>query len=100
MRRALLRFAPTPPDEPCEYGWTAMAGVSARGVVRNALLERNYDPFGPAIARRRAVARIVGGVAGAQSWGGITFDLAQDSREFDGQRTPHRFGSLVLHLNF
>ena len=100
MSSALLRFAPTPPEEPCEYGWSAMAGVSARGVARNALLERNYDPFGPAITRRRAVARIVGGVAWAQSWGGVSLELAQDSREFDGQRTPHRFGSLALHLNF
>jgi hypothetical protein len=30
----------------------------------------------------------------------VTFDLAQDSREFGQQRTPHRFGSLAMHVAF
>ena len=102
LASALLRFAATPPwahGEPA-HGFSAMLGTSARAIARNALLERNYDRFGPAIARRRAIGRVVAGVAWSQPWGALTFELAQDSREFDAQASPHRFGSLALSVAF
>jgi hypothetical protein len=46
------------------------------------------------------VTRAAGGVAWSQAWGDLTFDLASDSREFEGQRASHAFGSLALHVNF
>jgi len=98
----LLRFAPTPPwggGAPAP-GFTAVLGASARAVARNALLERDYDPFGPGLAKRRSIARLVAGVSWSQPWGAVTFELAQDSREFDAQTTPHRFGSLALYVAF
>ena len=76
-------------------GWDTYAGASVRAVGRNALLSRDYDPFGPPLERRRAVGRLVAGVAWSQAWGSVRFELAQDSREFTAQSAPHRFGSLV-----
>jgi lipid A 3-O-deacylase len=97
----LLRFAPAPPwGDGAAQGFGAMLGASARAVARNALLERNYDPFGPAISRRSSVARLVAGVSWSQPWGALAFALAQDSREFDAQSAPHRFGSLAIHVAF
>jgi lipid A 3-O-deacylase len=95
----LLRFAATP-ELSAESGWSAYAGASVRGVGRNELLARNYDPEGPALSREHAVTRVATGIAWTGSWGAITFDLAQDSREFAQQREPHRFGSLALHVSF
>jgi hypothetical protein len=98
----LLRFAPTPPwtDGAQAHGLSAMLGASARAVARNALLQRDYDPFGPGLAKRRSIARLVAGVSWSQPWGAVTFELAQDSREFGAQPAPHRFGSLALHVVF
>jgi hypothetical protein len=95
----LLRFAATPELAKAE-GWSAYAGGGLRGVARNKLLDGNYDPGAPPLSRERAVTRIAAGIAWTGSWGAATFDLAQDSREFAGQREPHRFGSLALHLSF
>lgn len=46
------------------------------------------------------VGRLATGVGTMQRWGSALFALAIDTREFDGQRVPHRFGSLVIHLDF
>jgi len=98
---AMLRFAPTPPFAAGgAHGWSAYAGASARAVARNELLERNYDPLGPEMHRRNAIGRFVAGVAWTSPKGALTFELVQDSREFDGQADPHRFGSLALHYAF
>jgi len=95
----LLRFAATP-ELSLEPGWSAFAVASVRGVGRNELLSKNYDPRGPALSRENVVTRIAAGVAWSGPWGSVTFDLAQDSREFAQQREPHRFGSLAVHLSF
>jgi hypothetical protein len=71
-----------------------------RAVARNELLSKGYDPQSPAPDRENAVTRIAAGVAWVGGWGAITFDVAQDSREFSQQRVPHRFGSLALHVTF
>jgi lipid A 3-O-deacylase len=96
----LLRFAATPPFDAGETGWSVFWGASVRGVARNRLLERNYDPFGPALSRERAVVRGTAGLTWTGSWGAFEFSLVGDSREFEGQHAPHRFGSLSLHVPF
>jgi hypothetical protein len=95
----LLRFAATP-GFTSAGAWSAYAGVSLRGVGRNELLSANYDAGGPGLARESMVTRFAAGVAWSGTWGAVTFDLAQDSREFGQQRTPHRFGSLAVHVAF
>ena len=96
----LLRFAATPESAANAQGWSAYAGASVRGVARNELLTKNYDPRGGALDRENVVTRIAGGVAWIAAWGAITFDVAQDSREFGQQREPHRFGSLTVSVTF
>jgi hypothetical protein len=98
----LLRFAPTPPwtGEAAEEGWTYRVGASGRAVLRNELLSRNYDPFGPLPERRHAVGRAVAGVAWAQPWGSMTFDLAFETREFATQSGPAAFGALAVQVAF
>ncbi len=102
LASALLRFAPTPPFAPTAAGgrWSAYAGASIRGVARNTLISRNYDPFGADLEPRRAVSRFAVGAAWLARWGSVSLDVAQDAKEFDAQRTPQRFGSLSFHVAF
>ena len=96
----LLRFAATPPPAAGPQGWGAFAGLGARAVARDRLLERGYGPDLPAPDRERVVGRFAAGVGTIQRWGSAIFSLALDSREFTGQRVPHAFGSLVVHVDF
>jgi hypothetical protein len=98
-----LRHAATPPFDLSARppaGWHAFAGASLRAVARNALLDPGYDAFAAAPERKRAVGRFALGVAGANTWGSASFALVQETREFDTQRKPHRFGSLAVHVPF
>lgn len=100
MAPQLLRFAATPPPASGSPGWGAFVGVGARAVVRDELLSRGYDSQLPAPQRERFAGRLAAGVGTVQRWGSVLFALAMDTREFEGQRVPHRFGSLVIHLDF
>ena len=97
-----LRFAATPPTaRDGGRGWSAFAGASVRRIFRNTLLSRNEIPFGPPIERNDTILRIAAGVAwSSATWGALNFTLVQDSREFESQRTPHRFGILAFRLDF
>ena len=95
----LLRFAATPPIATASE-WSGYVGASVRGVARNELLSRNYDPFGEPLRRRNAVTRFAAGISWTRSWGSVSFDVARDSREFRGQRVPGSFGSLAVHAAF
>jgi len=97
---AMLRFAASPPFADGARGWSAYAGASVRGVARNELLSRNYVAFGPDPTRKDAVVRVATGLAWLGERGSVTLDIVQDSREFEEQRTSHRFGSLSLHYAF
>ena len=97
---ALLRFAPTPPPAAGSAAWGAFVGLGARAVARDDLLTRGYDAALPALERERIVGRLAAGFGTVQPWGSAQFTLAFDTREFEGQRVPHRFGSLVVHINF
>lgn len=103
MDTPLMRFAATPPLQHAhlgERGWSAFAGVSARAVARNRLLDEGYDAFAAAPERRRGVGRIAAGASASLGCASLVFALAQDTREFATQRTPHRFGSVTLHVQF
>ena len=100
LTSSLLRFASTPPPASGPPGWGGFVGVSARAVARDELLSRGYDADLPAPRRERLVGRFAAGVGSVQRWGSAIFALAQDSREFEGQRVPHRFGSFVIHIDF
>jgi hypothetical protein len=97
---ALLRFAATPPFADGARGWSYYAGASARAVARNELLDVGYREGEPAPTMRSTVTRIAGGLAWSGSWGSLTFDLVQESREFVEQRVAQRFGSIAVHATF
>lgn len=98
----LLRHAVTPPfsRDPNARGWSAFAAAGGRAVARNRLLARGYDLAAPAPRRSRWVTRVSAGVSYAAGWGAVSFSVAQDSREFEEQRVPHRFGSLGFQIGF
>ena len=98
----VLRFAPTPPwDGGGRRGWSGFAGASYRHVFRNRFIREPYDPFAPAnLAFEKGIVRLAAGVTWMSGWGSIVFAVAQDSHEFQSQRTPQRFGSLTLHIPF
>lgn len=96
-----FRYAPTPPFVPgAAAGWSGFIGASVRGVGRNAMLRRQYDFLAGALERRDVVARAGGGVAWLGKGLALTLALVQESREFEGQRAAHRFGSLTVHAGF
>ncbi|HEX4944594.1 MAG TPA: lipid A deacylase LpxR family protein, partial [Usitatibacteraceae bacterium] len=92
----LLRFAATPPMPRNARGLSLFAGASLRAIARNRVLGRRSDDPKPEAAREHRVSRVAAGLAWSEDWGVVTLGLAQDSREFDGQRSPHRFGSLTV----
>ncbi len=98
----MLRFAATPPlaRAPDGGGWGAFIGASGRGVIRNDLVARSYGVGEPDLFHRRAVARFAAGLTWANPRATVSFALAQDTREFDSQRTPHKFGSLTASIDF
>ena len=97
----VFRYAPTPPAPAgAAAGWAVFFGASVRAVGRNQMLKRQYDALGGALERRDAVVRTGGGVAWIGKYLALTAALVQESREFDGQRAPHRFGSLTVHAGF
>jgi lipid A 3-O-deacylase len=97
----LLRWAPTPPfSTGGKHAWSAYVGASERVIGRDQLISRNYDPFGADLKYRRAADRLAAGVAWLPSWGTLAFDVAQDSKDFDAQTSPQRFGSLSIHIAF
>ena len=96
----LLRFAATPPLPRKAGGLSLFAGASVRAVARNRLLERRADDPKPEAGFERRVSRVAAGIAWSETWGVVTLGLARDSREFEGQHSPHRFGSLGLSIAF
>lgn len=98
----LLRFAATPPiaSAGTESGWNAFIGVSGRAVLRNDLLGRSYGVGEPDLSVHRSVGRFATGVAWSNAWARVTFSVAQDTREFERQRTAHKFGSLTASIDF
>ncbi len=99
----VLRFAATPPlpaGAGAQGGWSAFAGVSVRAYGRNRLLERNPAYPGPTLERRDAVTRLAAGVTWIGRGASVVFAMVRDGRAFEGQRRPHGFGSIALHVPF
>jgi len=96
-----MRYAATPPPSASISSWSVFAGASVRAVARNALIRRNYDPSGPELEPRRAVARAALGFVWMHDDDlTATLTVATDTREFAAQRTAHRFWALTVHVPF
>ena len=100
LASSVLRFAPTPPPRAGEARWGGFVGASVRAVARDDLMGRSYDQALPAPEPERVVGRAAAGLGMVRSWGSVMFTLVFDTRDFEGQRVPHRFGSLAVHVDF
>lgn len=100
MYTPVMRFIATPPPAAGRSSWSGFIGTSVRAVVFERLVERSYDAFLPQPSAQRFVGRIAAGIGSVHRWGSISLSAAMDSREFEGQRVPHRFGSLMVHFDF
>ena len=97
----LLRHAPTPPWHPGDaHGWGGFLGAGVRAVALNEMLRRPYSAFGEELERRKSVSRVLVGLSWSRPGLAATVALVQESREFEGQRTPHRFGGITVHAGF
>lgn len=102
MSSPVLRFAATPPPalEQSPGGWSFFLGANERAVLRNLLLDPNSTFTGPVAEPQRSVQRFAVGLTWINRWSSLAFAMVHDSREFIGQRRPHGFGSLTIHLAF
>jgi hypothetical protein len=99
----MLRFAATPPFPQTGRdgdGWNAFVGASAREVARNELINKPYGVGDEPLRLQRAILRSAAGLTWTRRWGSVAFAVAQDTREFYGQRTPQKFGSLTVFVDF
>lgn len=96
----VLRHASTPPGGEQPRGWSGFVGASVRRVARNEMLHRQYTAFAPDLERRNNVTRTAAGISWSRPDREISFAIVRESREFEGQRAPHGFGSLTLHAAF
>ena len=95
-----LRFAATPPLAPGDGSWAAFAAASVRAVAVNHLLDFAPGVDEPPARRKPTVGRFLAGVAWAGEAATVTFSLAEDTREFAGQRRDQAFGSVTLLVPF
>lgn len=96
----VLRHASTPPGGEDSRGWGGFIGASVRRVARNEMLHRQYTAFAPDLERRDNVTRTAAGISWSRPGLAISLAIVRDSREFEGQRVPHGYGSLTLHAAF
>lgn len=94
----LLRHVSTPQFRGAPAGFSAFAGASARRVFRNRLLERESDDPGIPLVREKIVGRFAAGGAWKAAWGVVTFAVAQETREVEGQPWRGRFWSVQAAL--
>lgn len=94
-----LRHVATPPFANAQ-GWGAFAGASVRALARDRTLDLGYDPTVPPPDERRTVTRIAAGASYTSTWGAVSLTAVQDSRAFDQQREPQRYGVLAVHVAF
>ena len=95
-----LRFAATPPLAQGDGSWAAFAAASVRAVAVNHLLDFAPGVDEPPARRKPTVGRFLAGVAWAGEAATVTFSLAEDTREFAGQRRDQAFGSVTLLVPF
>ena len=96
----VLRHVSTPPGGDDSRGWGGFVGASVRRVARNDMLHRQYTAFASDLERRDTVTRTAAGISWSRPALEISLAIVRESREFEGQRVPHGFGSLTLHAAF
>jgi lipid A 3-O-deacylase len=83
-----------------EVGWYGWLGADARLVARNLFIDGNTFQGGPHVKREVRGYDLQWGAALAWPTMRLSFTLVQRGREFEGQRSPDRFGQLALSLPY
>ena len=82
-------------------GWYAWGGADGRAVLRNVFLDGNtFRDGGPSVKRKVGGYDLQVGVAAIWPAMRLSFTLVQRGREFEGQRSPDRFGQVALSLPY
>lgn len=82
------------------WGWYAFAGIEGRAVARNIFLDGNTFEDSPSVEKRPLVGDLQAGLAVTIADWRIAYTQVWRTREFDGQSTPDRFGSLSATVRF
>ena len=81
-------------------GWYAWAGADGRAVLRNVFLDGNTFRDSASVKRKVGGYDLQVGIAAIRATMRVSFTLVQRGREFEGQRSPDRFGQLALSLPY
>ena len=97
-----LRYAATPPftHGPPDGSWSVFAGVSARAVLMNHLLDFQDGSMTTALERKDVVGRFALGGTWLYRVATVSLALVQETKEFVGQHHNHNFGSLTVYVPF
>jgi hypothetical protein len=98
----IMRYAASPPFPRAapDGSWSVFAGATARAVLMNHLLDFQDGSTTPPLDRKDVVGRLVLGGTWYYRHAAVSFAVAQETKEFAGQRRNHDFGSLTLHIPF
>ena len=78
-----------------QRGWYAWAGAEGRAIARNIFLDGNSFRDGPGVKRRPLGHDLQLGIAGVWPDYRLSFTYVERGREFEGQRSPDRFGQVA-----
>jgi hypothetical protein len=78
------------------FGWYVWAGADGRGVARNVFLDGSTFRDSPGVDRKPWQHDWQVGIVAAWPRARAGLTMVQRSREFDGQRSPDRFGQLSV----
>ena len=98
----VMRYAATPPlsrGKP-DGSWSLFAGVSARAVLVNHLLDFQEGSTTPPLERKDVVGRLALGGTWLYRVASVSFAVVQETKEFVGQHRNQNFGSLTVHVSF
>jgi hypothetical protein len=99
---SVMRYAATPPlprGQP-DGSWSVFAGISARAVLVNHLLDFQDGSTTPPLERKDVVGRLALGGTWAYRHVSVSFAVTQETKEFVGQHRNQNFGSLAVHVPF
>lgn len=82
------------------FGWYLFSGIAGRAVARNIFLDGNTFRDSPGVDKRPLVGDLQAGLAVTIDDWRIAYTQVWRSREFEGQDSADRFGSLSVSVRF
>lgn len=85
---------------PRPFDWYFFAGATGRFVARDIFLDGNTFRDSPSVDKKNVVGTFSAGAAAVYHGVRLTFSYVFNTREFDGQVSPDRFGAVSLSFRF